>query len=246
MLFTFLKPSVSANSFTTVSVPIPSYDNKTGSSISVRTYFESLNIPALSCEEGSNKDLEFNDLHEVGVLDEKYRKIIRTIPKHSGLSGWNNNECPTCSKINYAPDVFCQECNTMLSKPIVKSNGEFRLIHGFNTSYRRMRSDSPASTVLTASGSISSHNTIHPYEDRPLSPYECQVLQTFPDNFKWGETKTKYGISYIRKMIGEAVPPKFTRLHGRILYSLLSGNMRGRMMKTSDDKLKRAHKNLNN
>jgi len=228
-----------------VPFPIPKFDLNCEKGISVKEYFQSFNIPQLTSEKGSNSDLNFHELHEVSVLEKKYVNIINDIPKNSGTSAWYNNTCPSCSFENIKEDVKCQKCKSLLHKPIIKIENKHRLISGFNTSYKRMNPDKPASTVLTASGSISSHNTIHPYEDRVLSPYECQILQTFPEDFRWGETKEKYSTLQIRKMIGEAVPPKFTRLHGRILYSLLQGNLRGRMMKASDKRLKRAIKSLN-
>lgn len=228
-----------------VPFPIPKYDLSVEKGITVKEYFDQFNIPELRSEKNFNSNYEFHPLHEVSVLEEKYINLIKSIPKNSGSSAWLNNNCPSCYFINNNEDVQCKKCKSYLYKPMVKVDNEYRLINGFKTSYKRMGPNKPASTVLTASGSISSHNTIHPYENRVLSAYECQILQTFPEDFKWGDTKEKYSTLQIRKMIGEAVPPKFTRLHGRILYSLLNGNLRGRMMKSDDKRLKRAFKSLN-
>ena len=84
-----------------------------------------------------------------------------------------------------------------------------------------MAPNKPSATILTASGHIGSHNTIHPSEDRLLSPLECQILQTIPLSFKWGDAIKKYGQSNVRAMIGEAIPPTFTKLHGKALLTLL-------------------------
>lgn len=215
--------------------PIPSHVCGKSNPISVKEAFIKKEIPSLSCtDETKISRHDFHPLHEVRVLDDLYINIIESIPPDSGRSAWENNLCKNCNHLNDKQSVYCEICTSLLPKPVVLKDSEYRLVSGFETSYKRMDSTKPASTVLTASGSISSHNTIHPYENRMLSPYECQLLQTFPDDFKWGDTKEKYSINQIRKMIGEAVPPKFTRLHGRVLYSLLSGNLRGRMMKVDD------------
>ena len=93
-----------------------------------------------------------------------------------------------------------------------KKNGE--KIKGFHNTYKRMTWNKPASARTTYSGSISSHNNVHPgrlltdgtYSDpRVLSLLETFIVSsiksdiTFPDNSS--ET-------YIRTIIGEAIPPK--------------------------------------
>ncbi|MCY4223338.1 MAG: DNA cytosine methyltransferase [Bacteroidetes bacterium] len=90
----------------------------------------------------------------------------------------------------------------------------------YKLAYRRMSPDEPASTITTASGHIGSDRTLHPWENRVLSPAECAHLQTFPSDFKWGNAIDRWGHSPVRQMIGEAVPPLFTQMHGDILASL--------------------------
>jgi DNA (cytosine-5)-methyltransferase 1 len=79
----------------------------------------------------------------------------------------------------------------------------------------------PAATITTASGHIGSAFTIHPSQNRVLSPLECSLIQTIPRSFRWGDTLERFGVSVIRDMIGEAVPPRFTAKHGRILVKSL-------------------------
>ena len=55
-----------------------------------------------------------------------------------------------------------------------------------------------------------------------LSPLECALLQTIPLAFDWGDALARRGVSELRAMIGEAVPPHFTKLHGHVLVSLLT------------------------
>jgi DNA (cytosine-5)-methyltransferase 1 len=107
-----------------------------------------------------------------------------------------------------------------------------------------MRPDEPAATITTASGRVSSDNTLHPSENRVLSMLECQHLQTFPATFKWGDHMERYGTGSVRAMIGEAVPPQFTEMHGRVLASMLRGRAARSAISISDDRVRRALKAL--
>jgi DNA (cytosine-5)-methyltransferase 1 len=107
-----------------------------------------------------------------------------------------------------------------------------------------MSPDEPAATITTASGRISSDNTLHPSEHRVLTVLECQHLQTFPIDFDWGAQFERRGHSSLRAMIGEAVPPRFTELHGRILTSLLSGHAPRAAMSAKDPRIRSAERQL--
>jgi DNA (cytosine-5)-methyltransferase 1 len=100
-----------------------------------------------------------------------------------------------------------------------------------------MYADRPASTVTTASGHLGSDYTIHPTQNRLLSPLECSLLQTFPDDFKWGDALKKLGHTNVREMIGEAVPPAFTKLHGEVLCGILNRDWARAPMASSDERL---------
>lgn len=93
-----------------------------------------------------------------------------------------------------------------------KDNGE--KIKGFHNTYKRMEWDKPAPARTTYSGSISSHNNIHPgrlqadgtYSDpRVLSLLETFIVSSIREDIEFpiGSTET-----YIRTIIGEAIPPK--------------------------------------
>lgn len=93
-----------------------------------------------------------------------------------------------------------------------KENGE--RIKGFHNTYKRMVWDKPASARTTYSGSISSHNNVHPgrlmedgtYSDpRVLSLLETFIVSSIDSDIEFpiGSTET-----YIRAIIGEAIPPK--------------------------------------
>ena len=126
-----------------------------------------------------------------------------------------------------------------------KKRGGYRLITGFRTStYTRMKSDAPAAAITTASGHLGSNNTIHPFENRLLSTLECALLQTLPKRFKWGTALERWGHTNIRNMIGEAVPPVFTKLHGKVLRALLEGKRRLRLCPASGKRCVRPAKKL--
>lgn len=86
-------------------------------------------------------------------------------------------------------------------------------IKGYNTTYKRMDWDKPAPAITTANGVISSQCNVHPgrklpdgtYSDaRALTVYEIMKLFTIDDNWNIPEWAND---TFIRKVIGEGVPP---------------------------------------
>lgn len=89
-----------------------------------------------------------------------------------------------------------------------------RLIKAYRSSYRRIRWDKPSPTITTGSSFISSQNKVHPgrkksdgtYSDaRSLSPLEIMLLMGLKSS--WGLPEW-VSDNLLRKVIGEAVPPK--------------------------------------
>lgn len=176
-------------------------------------------------------------LHFVPIWEDHRYPMVAAIPPHNGGSAWENDNCPSCGvQVEDRDRATCHRCSSRLLRPSVLRKGQWGLVKGFrNSSYRRMRSDVPAATITTASGHIGSDLTIHPWENRLLSPRECAHLQTIPREFKWGDALERWGATNVRDMIGEAVPPKFTFLHGLVLASLLNGREDSNLL-SSDDK----------
>ncbi len=86
-------------------------------------------------------------------------------------------------------------------------------ITGFHNTYKRMRWDEPAKARTTNSGNIGSHNNVHPgnknkdgtYSDaRVLSLLETYIVSSLPEDWN---TPIWASDAFIRKMIGEAIPP---------------------------------------
>jgi DNA (cytosine-5)-methyltransferase 1 len=206
--------------------------------ISVNAALASFGLPRLDAATPESAFAEgYGGFHAVPVWNERVYAMVAAIPKHSGRSAWENDRCAQCGQVAVgAEDAICSECGDALLRPVVFGpNGTVRLIHGFKTSYRRMFGNRPASTITTASGHIGSDYTIHPSENRLLSTMECALLQTFPREFEWGDALMRLGHTNVREMIGEAVPPAFTKMHGEILLGLLRRKWTRAPMALSDD-----------
>jgi DNA (cytosine-5)-methyltransferase 1 len=186
-----------------------------------------LNLHPLSARQAEAAcDPSGNRLHEVPVWNDHRYDMVAAIPPNSGATAWENDECPNCHEREADTQAAtCGSCGAVLLRPVFQEeDGSWRLIKGFRTSsYKRMRPDEPAATITTATGHLGSHATIHPWENRLLSTLECAHLQTFPDDFRWGTALDLWGHSNVRAMIGEAVPPRFTHLHGLALRGVVTG-----------------------
>ena len=93
-------------------------------------------------------------------------------------------------------------------------------IKGFHNTYKRMVWEQPCPARTTYSGSMSSHNNVHPgkllpdgtYSDaRVLTLLETFIVSSMPEDITFPEGSTDM---FIRTVIGEAIPP---RLMMRIL-----------------------------
>lgn len=229
--------------------PIPSHDPQAGGEEPISLYdaLASFDLPALNAISSAKATADgFDGMHAVPIWDEHTYAMVRAIPQGSGRSAWQNNCCAHCGTVKVTPNAArCPKCDGPLLRPVVhNTNGSFRLVRGFKTSYRRMRGDMPASTITTASGHIGSDYTIHPRQTRLLSPLECALLQTFPIDFKWGHALVKWGSTNVRDMIGEAVPPAFTNAHGKVLARVIRGKWRSVLLSASDGRASKAWKKL--
>ncbi len=178
--------------------------------------------------------------------DWRRRMVEATAP--NGGSAWDNDVCSgECGRVEVGPDdAVCPMCLSPLLRPVVRGDdGAYRLIKGFrNSSYRRHDGRTVAATITTASGRVGSDTTLHPTEHRLLSVAECGVIQTFPEDFDWDDAPTAWGLGPVRAMIGEAVPPLFTRQHGDVLVRLLGGGDAGGFLPVGDARHVRARAKL--
>lgn len=87
-------------------------------------------------------------------------------------------------------------------------------IKGFHNTFKRMVWDQPCPTRTTFSGSMSSHNNVHPgrllpdgtYSDaRVLTLLETFIVSSIPNDVDFPKSSTD---TFIRTVIGESIPPK--------------------------------------
>jgi len=189
--------------------------------VTVRQWCEARAYPRLDASSKASATSD-DPLHSVPWYDRERYRLIADIPPHSGRSAYDNKTCPNCRRKVAASDrAKCLRCGGVLwNRPIVRGRGRPRLIKGFLSSYRRMRSERPAATITTNSSHIGSDWKIHPYENRVLSARECADLQTVPRWYKWSIALDGGKGYLVRNLIGEALPPYFTYIHGQALTAL--------------------------
>lgn len=203
-----------------------------------------LDLAPLDAETPESATSEADSLHRVPVWDRRRYEMVAAIPPGSGSSAWENASCTRCDEVGIEPsDAVCSGCDSPLPRPIIRaSDGTWRLVRGFrDSSYRRMSPGRPAATITTASGFLGSDRTIHPHQNRVLSPAECAHLQSIPPDFKWG---VRPKLSRVRQMIGEAVPPRFTALHGAVLSDIARGSSECAALPQDDPRCVKAHVRL--
>ncbi len=193
------------------------------SPVSIKDWLMSVGYQPLDA--GSKSDACGEDpLHYVPAYGEDRYQQVSQIPPHSGRSAYENDACPACGHCPVETGLAsCSSCgDVMRNRPYVVRDGRARLIKGFHSSYRRMNSSRPASTITTNSSHVGSDFKIHPWENRVLSIRECADLQTVPRFYDWSRAKESGTRYLIRKLVGEAFPTYFTYLHGQVLADLLS------------------------
>lgn len=223
--------------------PRPTHDSKP---VGLLEALNSFALPSLDASSASLASAsEYGGFHSVPVWDARTYAMVAAIPP-TGRSAWDNEVCQRCGPVEAPPEAAaCPRCQAPLLRPVVlEADGTYRLVRGFKSSYRRMHSDKPAATITTASGHIGSDYTIHPTQNRVLSPLECALLQSFPRDFEWGNAMKLLGHTNVREMIGEAVPPAFTKLHGEVLRGILARSWKRAPLASSDDRHTKAWSKL--
>jgi DNA (cytosine-5)-methyltransferase 1 len=143
-------------------------------------------------------------------------------------------ECPDC---NFTLRKSRTACKCGFIRPNeMKVSRNRRVVRGFKTSYRRLKWDSPASTLTMNSGVISSDMKGHPEQNRVLSVREILLLSSLEAhpgaNYEWDKkyqfrsVDEEGGLFYngdfkpklVRQVIGESIPPlAMNRIVGRLM-----------------------------
>ncbi len=163
--------------------------------------------------------------HHIPQWNENHYFWMRHTPE--GETAFHNMTCPECGKVEAEGSaVCCGSCGSALPRPqMMGKDGETRLIRGFKTSYRRLKWDSPASTITQNSGVISSDMKGHPEQNRVLSVREILLLSTLQNHpgteypwdghYEFTSKREDRGDFYegeftpklVRQVIGESIPP---------------------------------------
>lgn len=180
-------------------------------------------LPSLDAK---NTDLAISEIpyHKVPLLDnEKYFWVSNTPPEQGAFDnqcikcGFKKNPIHGASKnkegINKSHDhtpIHCIKCGSLLPRPWVNKDGEYRLMKGYTSAYRRMKWDLPATALTTNLSYACSDSKLHPSQNRVLSLYEAFKIHTISEyDYHWVRCdKKKVSDKLIREIIGESIPPK--------------------------------------
>lgn len=214
----------------------PATHSKTGGSatkkwVTVRDAIGDLPALDASCETRARSEIQY---HRVPLLDAmKYWWVQNTPAERSAF----DNQCVKCgfdrnpthsanrdpSGINRASretPLYCTRCGALLPRPNTLKNGEFMLMKGYTSAYKRMSFDKPASALTRNLSYACSDNKLHPTQHRVLSLYEAFRLHTI-DQFKYEWKRADGRVvsdKVIREIIGESIPPAgFKVIVGHIL-----------------------------
>jgi DNA (cytosine-5)-methyltransferase 1 len=158
------------------------------------------------------------------LLDEDKYFWVSNTPAEKGAF---DNQCAKCgngsnsthgsnigidgiNRSNRDTPIYCNKCHSLLPRPWVKENGEYRLMKGFTSAYKRMSWDQPSPALTRNISYACSDNKLHPEQNRVLSLYEACLLHTITDyNYKWIRADGKnVSDKLIRELIGESIPPR--------------------------------------
>jgi DNA (cytosine-5)-methyltransferase 1 len=182
-------------------------------------------LPALDAGRTETAKHKFIPHHSVPLLDEEKHFWVANTPKEKSAF---DNQCvnPSClfdnnpthgasvdekgvNRYNTETPLYCVKCRQLLPRPWVKENGQYRLMKGYTSAYKRMSWDSPASTLTRNLSYACSDNKVHPEQNRVLSLYEAMILHTITNyEFYWQRADSKkVSDKLIRELIGESIPP---------------------------------------
>jgi DNA (cytosine-5)-methyltransferase 1 len=176
--------------------------------------------------------------HRVPLLDaDKYFWVSNTPPAKTAF----DNQCvnPDCrfegnaghgakhqngiNQANKCTPVRCVQCGELLPRPWVKRDGQYKIMSGFTSAYKRMRADLPASALTRNLSYACSDQKLHYAQNRVLSLKEAFILHTISDYpFTWARKSGKAASDKtIREIIGESIPPRGLQLLFERLIGLL-------------------------
>jgi DNA (cytosine-5)-methyltransferase 1 len=194
--------------------------------VALEEWLTKINCETLDARSQETARSERDPMHFVPSYEDDPNRYlwVSEIPPRSGQNAYQNPNCRSCNRQDVPGGLaHCPYCGApMINRPYVQKDGTFRLIKGFDSSYRRMYPNRPAPTITTASSHVGSDYKIHPWENRVLSIRECADLQTVPRFYDWTWAIENRQTYLARQVIGEALPCWFAYLHGMVLRDLLN------------------------
>ncbi len=138
--------------------------------------------------------------HHIKSLNERHVEWMKNTP--TGASAFYN-ENP-----DFRPTVFDKKLNKL------------RPIKAFDTAYKRMWWDRPATTITRSNGGCNNQCSVHPgrpYGDtwsdaRPLSVREIIILTGLPEDWIDHLSPDEISEEFLRDVIGECVAPKLVKI----------------------------------
>ena len=188
--------------------------------VTVRDTIGTLPVLDAGAEASATSHIPF---HRVPLLDAMKHWWVSSTPPERGAF---DNQCVACGfkenplhstqrdgsgirRTSRATPIFCEQCGALLPRPSVDRAGRRVLMRGFESAYRRMAYDAPASTLTRNLSSACSDNKLHPCQHRTLSLYEAFRLHTLDQYpYVWARPNGRYASdTTIRDIVGESVPP---------------------------------------
>lgn len=105
----------------------------------------------------------------------------------------------------------------------IKASGQ-----SYRSVYARMSPDAPSPTITTQFYNFGTGRFGHPEQDRPLTPREAAILQSFPDDYEFVADGDPVYLAVLGRLIGNAVPPKLGEAIGKTLLSHLTAATKAR------------------
>jgi len=161
------------------------------------------------------KDVEEQELLE--FFPQYYEKRERALK----ISKWNQPPVHVKRQVK-AMMHTPTSCTAFDNKTFKPTKEDGNLVKGFRNTYKRQNWNLPAYTVTMDNRKISSQNNVHPgrflgkdcdeneiYSDaRSLTLYEIMKIMSLPDDWPIPPNTSE---AFIRRIIGEGIPPLFTK-----------------------------------
>lgn len=94
----------------------------------------------------------------------------------------------------------------------------------YRSVYARMSAEEPSPTITTQFFNFGTGRFGHFEQDRPLTPREAAILQSFPEGYEFVAEGQPVHLSTLGRLIGNAVPPRLGEAIGRTLLAHVQVN----------------------